>query len=43
MPIQFPAQFESIYQCSCKSEMYTSVEQEAKLALKDVMNWGIYQ
>jgi len=38
MPIQFPAQLESIYQCSCKSEIYTSVEQDAKAALKDVTN-----
>jgi len=43
MLIHFPAQPESIYQCSCKSEFYTSVSGEAKAALKDAVNCGIYQ
>jgi hypothetical protein len=42
MPIPFPAQLESIYQCSCKSEFYTSVAEDAKAALTDVVNCGIY-
>jgi hypothetical protein len=43
MPIHVPAQLESIYRYSCKSELYASVGEEAKAVLKDVVKCGIYQ